>query len=52
MIGDNECGAMVGLSRETEVFGENLSQFHFVHYKSHITCLGVEPESLLWEEGD
>jgi hypothetical protein len=25
------------LTGETEVLGENLSQFHFVHHKSHMS---------------
>jgi hypothetical protein len=31
------------LSGETEVLGENLSQRHFVHYKSHLPDLGSNP---------
>jgi hypothetical protein len=31
------------LRGETEVLGENLSQCHFVHYKSHMTWPGLEP---------
>jgi hypothetical protein len=31
------------LARETEVLGVNLSQFHFIHNKSHITSPELEP---------
>jgi hypothetical protein len=37
-----ECGG------ETEELGENLSQCHTVHHKSHMTCPGIEPG--LWLE--
>jgi hypothetical protein len=30
------------LAGETEVLGENLSQCHFIHYKSHIPDLGSQ----------
>jgi hypothetical protein len=35
---NNECGAVVGMriGRGTEVLGENISQSHFVHHKSHM----------------
>jgi hypothetical protein len=33
------------LAGETEVFGENLSQRHFVHNKSHMTWPGIEPRA-------
>jgi hypothetical protein len=28
---------------EIEVFGESLSQYHFIHHKSHMTYPGIEP---------
>jgi hypothetical protein len=31
------------LAGDTEVLGENLSQRHFVHHKSHMTRPGLEP---------
>jgi hypothetical protein len=38
LIDDDECGAVGGMriGKGTEVFGENLPQFHFVHDKSHM----------------
>jgi hypothetical protein len=40
------------LAGETEVLGENLPQRHFVHHKSHMTKLWLEPGPLRWEASD
>jgi hypothetical protein len=33
----------IELTGETKVFGDNLVQCHFVHYKYHMTVPGFEP---------
>jgi hypothetical protein len=38
------------LAGETEVLGENLSQYRFVHHKPH-TLPGREPQPPRWEAG-
>jgi hypothetical protein len=40
------------LAGETEVRGENLSQRHYVHHKSHLTRPGFEPGRPRWEASD
>jgi hypothetical protein len=40
------------LVEETEVLGENLSQYHLFHYKSNMTSSGLEPGPVLLEAGD
>jgi hypothetical protein len=38
MMDGDECGADSGVTgRENEVLGENLSQYRFVHHKSHMS---------------
>jgi hypothetical protein len=45
MIDDGDCGAIGErrLAWDTEVLGGNLPQRHFVHHKSHMTRIGLEP---------
>jgi hypothetical protein len=45
---DGEVGGMK-IGRETELLGENLRQRHFVHHKSHLTRLRLEPGPPRWE---
>jgi hypothetical protein len=40
------------LAGENEVLGENLSQRHFIHHKSHMTWPGLEPGPPPWEAVD
>jgi hypothetical protein len=39
------------LAGETEIFEENLLQFYFLHHKSNVTWLGIEPGPQLWKAG-
>jgi hypothetical protein len=39
------------LAGETEVFGENVPQCHFVHDKSNMVWPEIEPVPLQWEAG-
>jgi hypothetical protein len=40
------------IGRGDQVLGENLPQRHFVHHKSHLTRLGLEPGLPRWEAND
>jgi hypothetical protein len=48
---DGEVGEMK-IGKKTEVLGENLPQRHFVHHKSHLTRLWLEPGPPRWEASD
>jgi hypothetical protein len=48
---DGEFGGMK-IGRGNKVLGENLSQRHFVHHKSHLTRPGFEPGPPQWEASD
>jgi hypothetical protein len=37
---------------ETELAGENMPQWHYVHHKSHNNWPGIELRSQWWEAGD
>jgi hypothetical protein len=51
---DDECGAVdeMRTGRGTEVFGENLLQFYFIHHKSHMSWPGIEHGPPRWEASD
>jgi hypothetical protein len=54
MIGEGDCEEIGGMKigGGTEVLGENLSQRHLVHQKSHMTRHGFEPGPPRWGAND
>jgi hypothetical protein len=40
------------LAGETEVLGENLPQYHFIHHKYGMAWAGLELGPARWEAGD
>jgi hypothetical protein len=48
---DGEFGGMK-IGRGNLILGENLSQRHFVHHKSHLIRLGFESGQPRWEASD
>jgi hypothetical protein len=46
-VDDEECGTIGGMTEreESDVLGGNLSQYHFVHHKSHMTFPELRPGS-------
>jgi hypothetical protein len=58
MIDDDDDGDDCGvigewkLAGETEVLGENLTQWHFAHHKSHMTWTRLGSGPPRWETGD
>jgi hypothetical protein len=40
------------VAEETDILGENVGQFRFVHHKSHVTSPGLQPGPPQWEAGD
>jgi hypothetical protein len=44
--------SMEWVAGETEVFGENLPQWRFVHHKSHMALPGLEHGPSRWEARD
>jgi hypothetical protein len=51
MIDDGDCGAIGGMKigRGNRSTWRKPAQFHFVHYKSHMTRPGLEPGPPRWE---